>query len=209
MATIITVSNQKGGVGKTTMEGKRVLCIDLDPQGNLGFCLGLDAEAGYTVLDALKGQIPVREAIRQTQLCGLLSSDITLSSTGLELVRGQRRESILRDTMASDILSLVGLSQLKETVESVQSQLNPRLKVLGILLTRFNGRTCLARDVLEMAQQLADQMNTRVFDAKIRNGVAIAEAPAHGESIFTYNPRSSAVRDYKDFVQETAGIIGL
>ena len=223
MATIITVSNQKGGVGKTTttaalaaglsMEGKRVLCIDLDPQGNLGFCLGLDAEAGYTVLDALKGQIPVREAIRQTQLCGLLSSDITLSSTGLELVRGQRRESILRDTlqpvlgeydyvvidtppalnlltvnayavsdylvipMASDILSLVGLSQLKETVESVQSQLNPRLKVLGILLTRFNGRTCLARDVLEMAQQLADQMNTRVFDAKIRNGVAIAEAP--------------------------------
>ena len=60
-----------------------------------------------------------------------------------------------------------------------------------------------------MAQQLADQMNTRVFDAKIRNGVAIAEAPAHGESIFTYNPRSSAVRDYKDFVQETAGIIGL
>ena len=52
-------------------------------------------------------------------------------------------------------------------------------------------------------------MNTRVFDAKIRNGVAIAEAPAHGESIFTYNPRSSAVRDYKDFVQETAGIIGL
>ena len=255
MATIITVSNQKGGVGKTTttaalaaglsMEGKRVLCIDLDPQGNLGFCLGLDAEAGYTVLDALKGQIPVREAIRQTQLCGLLSSDITLSSTGLELVRGQRRESILRDTlqpvlgeydyvvidtppalnlltvnayavsdylvipMASDILSLVGLSQLKETVESVQSQLNPRLKVLGILLTRFNGRACLARDVLEMAQQLADQMNTRVFDAKIRNGVAIAEAPAHGESIFTYNPRSSAVRDYKDFVQETAGIIGL
>ena len=111
--------------------------------------------------------------------------------------------------MASDILSLVGLSQLKETVESVQSQLNPGLKVLGILLTRFNGRTCLARDVLEMAQQLAAQMNTRVFDAKIRNGVAIAEAPAHGESIFTYNPRSSAVRDYKDFVQETAGIIGL
>lgn len=60
-----------------------------------------------------------------------------------------------------------------------------------------------------MAGQLAVQMNTRVFETKIRTGVAIAEAPAHGECIFTYNPRSSAVRDYKEFIQEVAGIIGL
>lgn len=255
MAMIITVSNQKGGVGKTTtsaalasglsMAGKRVLCIDLDPQGNLGFCLGLDGEAGYTVLDALKGKVPVKEAVRVTEAGGLLSSDITLSSSGLEEVRREHRESILKDMlapvlgeydyvvidtppalnlltvnayavsdyliipMASDILSLVGLSQLKETIETVRSQLNPRLKVMGILLTRFNGRTCLARDVLEMAEQLASQIDTQVFQTKIRNGVAIAEAPAHGESIFTYNPRSSAVQDYAEFIREVAGIIGL
>ena len=63
---VITVSNQKGGVGKTTtsaalaagfsMAGKKVLCIDLDPQGNLGFCLGLDTEGGSTILDVLKGR---------------------------------------------------------------------------------------------------------------------------------------------------------
>lgn len=252
---IITVSNQKGGVGKTTtsaalaaglsMAGKKVLCIDLDPQGNLGFCMGLDAESGYTVLDALKGEVPVGDAVLKTELCDLLSSDITLSSSGLEEVRREHRESILRDMldpilkdydyvvidtppalnlltvnayavsdyliipMSSDILSLVGLSQLRETVETVKGQLNPDLKVMGILLTRYNGRTCLARDVQEMAGQLAVQMNTQVFASKIRNGVAIAEAPAHGESIFTYNPRSAAVKDYSEFVQEVARIIGL
>ena len=252
---IITVSNQKGGVGKTTtsaalasglsMVGKKVLCIDLDPQGNLGFCMGLDTEAGYTVLDALKGNVTVWDAIKKTELCDILSSDITLSSSGLEAVRQEHRESILKDMlnpilnqydyiiidtppalnlltvnayavsdyliipMASDILSLVGLTQLKETVETVQAQLNPGLKVMGILLTRYNKRTCLARDVKEMADQLAEQMNTRVFDAQIRTGVAIAEAPAHGESIFTYNPRSSAVKDYEQFIQEVAAMIGM
>lgn len=111
--------------------------------------------------------------------------------------------------MASDILSLVGLSQLKETIESVQENLNPELNVLGILLTRFNKRTLLSRDVLEMAQQLAKQMKTTVFNTKIRNGVAIAEAPAHGESIFDYNPRSSAVKDYQELIDEIADRIHL
>ena len=95
--------------------------------------------------------------------------------------------------MASDILSLVGLSQLKETVESVRIQINPGLKIMGILLNRFNSRTCLCREV---------------FDTKIRSGVAIAEAPAHGESIFEYSPRASAVKDYGKFLDEVEKIIG-
>ena len=84
---------------------------------------------------------------------------------------------------------------------------NPGLKVMGILLTRFNKRTLLSRDVMEMAQQLALQINTVVFRTKIRTGVAIAEAPAHGESIFDYNPRSSAVKDYQDLIQEVGEAI--
>lgn len=250
---VITVSNQKGGVGKTTtsaalaagfsMAGKKVLCIDLDPQGNLGFCLGLDMEGGYTVLDVLKGNVPLQKAIYRTETGDILASDITLSSSGLDQIVGAR-ECILKDVlkpmidfydyiiidtppalnlltvnayavsdyliipMASDILSLVGLSQLKETVESVRSQINPNLKIMGILLNRFNPRTCLGKDVLEMAGQLAAQLNTKVFDTKIRMGVAIAEAPAHGESIFSYNARAAAVKDYGKFLDEVESIIG-
>ena len=60
-----------------------------------------------------------------------------------------------------------------------------------------------------MAQQLASQINTKVFQTKIRSGVAVAEAPAHGESIFSYNPRSSAVKDYLAFLDEIAPDIHL
>lgn len=255
MSTIITVSNQKGGVGKTTtsaalasgifLTGRRVLGIDLDPQGNLGFCLGAGSENRYTILDVLNGSVPVQEALVHTDgACDLLISDITLSSNGLEHISG-KRECILRDAiapvidrydyiiidtppalniltvnaystsdyliipMSSDILSLVGLAQLKETIESVRSTFNPDLQVLGILLTRFNGRTRLAHDVLDLANQLAQQINTKVFETRIRNGVAIAEAPAHGESIFTYNPNSPAVQDYAEFLLEIAPAIHL
>ena len=104
---------------------------------------------------------------------------------------------------------MVGLSQLKETIETVRGSFNPNLKVMGILLTRFNRRTLLARDVLEMAGQLAGQIGTVVFETKIRNGVAIAEAPAHGESIYEYSPRSAAVKDYQDFLDEIAETIHL
>ena len=91
----------------------------------------------------------------------------------------------------------------------MRDSFNPGLNVLGILLTKFNSRTLLSRDVLEMAQQLAGQIHSRVFDTKIRSGVAIAEAPAHGESIFSYNPRSAAVQDYLAFLNEIAPAIHL
>ena len=85
--------------------------------------------------------------------------------------------------------------------------MNPRLNVLGILLTKYNRRTRLAADVLEMAGAVAEQTNTALFDAKIRAGVAAAEAPAHGMDIFAYSPRSNPAKDYSMFVDEVVSRI--
>lgn len=225
--------------------GAKVLGIDLDPQGNLGFCMGLEGNAGPTVLDALNKRVRVQQAIRRLELCDILTSDITLSSSGLERLEPGKREFALRDMlrpvvdyydyiiidtppalnlltinaytvshfliipMAADILSLVGLSQLRETIDSVQHSVNKHLRVLGILVNKYNKRTALCRDVLEMAEQLANQINTKVFVTKIRNGVSIAEAPAHGRDIFSYAPKSGAVQDYLEFINEISDDIHL
>lgn len=253
MATIIALTNQKGGVGKTTTssalaagltrEGKKVLGIDLDPQGNFGFCLGLDIDNNKTIYDVLKYQVPIEEAIQSTDYCDLITSNILLSSAELEfnapgrelmLKRtlqfvDERYDFIIIDTppalnfltvnayaaadyliipMAAEILSIVGVAQIKETVNSIQHSVNPRLNVLGILLTKFNRRTILAREVKEMAENIASQIGTSVFESLIRPGVAVAEAPAHGESIFEYSPRSNPSKDYTDFVKEVLNRIG-
>ena len=104
--------------------------------------------------------------------------------------------------MSAEILSLVGLTQLKETYETIRSSVNPDLKVMGIALTRFDGRRSLSWEVKEMAESVAEQLKTKVFETVIRNSVAVAEAPAHGENILDYAPRSNAAKDYEAFVDE-------
>ena len=109
MSIIITVSNQKGGVGKTTTSaaicagladrGAKVLGIDLDPQGNLGFCMGLEGSNPTTILDALQGKVRVQQAIRRLKKCDILPSDISLSTTGLEKLAPGKREVALKEML--------------------------------------------------------------------------------------------------------------
>lgn len=247
MAITIVLTNQKGGVGKTTTtgalaagltaNGKKVLAIDLDPQGNLGFSLGLDIENGITMYQVLKGEASIREGIQSTEYCDVITSNILLSEAEVTFQGNERilllkkaleevhsdYDYIIIDTppslniltlngyaasdyliipMAAEILSLVGLVQLKDTVDAVKNSVNPQLNVLGILLTKYNKRTNLAKDVLEMAQAVAKQADTRVFETQIRAGVAAAEAPAHGITIYDYSPRSNPAKDYEQFVGE-------
>ena len=249
-ATITTITNQKGGVGKTTtaaallsclsQRGARVLGVDLDPQGSLGFSMGLDIEHCATIYDVFRGVAEPADVIRSTDVCDVLPCNILLSAAEMEFNKPGREfllkaalskvadnyDYILIDTppalniltvnayvasdsliipMAPEVLSLLGVSQIKETIESVRSYYNSRLQVLGILLNRYNGRLNLSREMLELAQEIARQLNTRVFDSKIRSSVSVAEAPAHGQSINDYAPRSKPALDFAALCEEIAG----
>lgn len=251
MVQTIVLTNQKGGVGKTTTSAalaaglakkeKRVLAIDLDPQGNLGFSFGLDIENGNTLFEALKGDVPIYDAIQRKSGIDFIRSNILLSGVA-EVVKSEKRELLLKNLLApverfydyiiidtppafnvltlngysaadyliipmsAEILSLVGLTQLRETYETIRKTVNPDLKVMGILMTSFDGRRGLSWEVKEMADGVAAQLGTKVFDTVIRSSVAVAEAPAHGENIIEYAPRSNAARDYKAFVEEVLRI---
>ena len=247
MSAIITITNQKGGVGKTTTSsalmdglhnrGARVLGVDLDPQGSLGFCLGLDIENCATVYDVLKGAKNIREVIVQSNCGDILPSNILLSAAELEFNRPGREfllktclaevaddyDYIIIDTppalnvltvnayvasdglvipMAPEILSLLGISQIRETINTVRRCYNSRLQVLGIVLNKFNQRFTLNREVLDMAEEIAKQLDTTVFQSRVRSGVAVAEAPAYGESVLSYAPDSKVARDFRLLLNE-------
>ena len=107
--------------------------------------------------------------------------------------------------MAPEILSLLGISQIRETIETVQRDYNPNLKVLGILLNRFNSRLTLNREVEELAGQVARMLGSKVFQTKIHTSVSVAEAPAHGQSVLTYAPASKPAIDYQALLDEIIG----
>ena len=104
--------------------------------------------------------------------------------------------------MAPEILSLLGVSQIRETIDTVRRCYNSRLKVLGILLNKYNQRFTLNREVLDMAGQIAAQLDTSVFQAKVRTSVSVAEAPAHGESVLSYAPSSKPAADFRALIDE-------
>ena len=252
MSTVIAITNQKGGVGKTTtscslacglaMNHKRVLAVDLDPQGNLGFSLGLEIESCASIYEVFNGTATLQQAIRSAKCCDVISSNILLSGAELEFT-GKQRESMLKDVLSTvagyydyiiidtppalniltvnayaaanyliipmvpEILSLLGVSQIKDTINTVRASVNPDLDVLGILLTKYNPRTLLSKEVKEMAQDIAAQIGTSVFNTQIRSSVSVAEAPAQGESLLNYAPRSNPAMDYKALVAEVLKLI--
>lgn len=246
MCTVIALTNQKGGVGKTTTSSaiicgltrlnKKVLGVDLDPQGNLGFSLGMEIENCVTIYEVFKNQLPIEEAIYETEFGDIIASNILLSGAELEFNRSGREfmlskalesvkdkyDYIIIDTppalnvltvnayvaadsliipMVPEILSLLGVTQLQETIYTVKQYYNQNLEVLGILMTKYDRRVNLAKEVEEMAERIAEQLDSIVFHSKIRSSVVVAEAPAHGESIYNYAPNSNPALDYMKLVK--------
>lgn len=251
MAKVIAVTNQKGGVGKTTTcsslcgclsaMNNRVLAIDLDPQGNLSFSLGAQADGCYTVYEVFKGSVSLYDTIQHAACCDVVPANILLSGCELELTN-IGREYILREQLNSvaddydfviidtppalsiltinayiaaneliipmvpEILSLQGIAQLKETIFAVKKYYNKSLEIRGILLNKYNPRLILTKEVEDMANMIAEQLDTDVFAQKISNSVIIAEAPAHAKTIIEYAPKSKPAEEYTNLIYEILGM---
>lgn len=231
---IVTIANQKGGSGKTATaaalaqaaahDGKKVLAIDLDPQGNLSFTLGAEMNR-KTSLDLLEGE-PARHVI---QHCGQL--DVIPASWNNQTIRSgagsakrlqkalqplkARYDLIVIDTpptggelqynalqastgliipLQADIFGLQGLYQIADTAEQIKAS-NPALSVLGVVFTRHNPRSTIARQMQEAIENAAKEMGVPVLGT-IREGVAIREAQALQTDLFDYAPKAKPAQDY-------------
>lgn len=102
----------------------------------------------------------------------------------------------------ADIFSLDGIDDLQDVIKTIRKYCNPDLKIGGILLTRYNGRSVLSRDVAEIAGTMAKRLETRLYNTKIREGIAVKEAQIQRQSIFDYAPKSKVAQDYEEFIEE-------
>lgn len=245
---IISIANQKGGVGKSTtsqalgaglhQKKYKTLLIDLDPQGNISYTVG--ATPGATAYELITGQATAKETIQQTAHGDIIPAsraltliDTEITATGKEYRLKEAIAGIIKNydfiiidtppalglltinaltasneviiTAQADIYSLQGIGQLQETIQTVKKYCNQGLKVQGILLTRHNPRTILSKDMTELIENTAQQIQTSLYKTVIREGIAIKEAQATRQDIFTYSPKSNPGADYKDFVKEVIG----
>lgn len=105
-------------------------------------------------------------------------------------------------TAQADIFSLQGIGQLAQSINAIKEYSNPKLEIKGILLTRYNKRSILTKNMTENIQEIAENLGTKVFNAKIRECIAIKESQAMNQDIFSYSPRSNGAKDYNDLVKE-------
>ena len=243
MSKVISISNHKGGVGKTTSAinigaglqslGKKILLIDLDPQANLSQSLGL-IDQKKNIYGALRGEYKL-QPINVASGLDVIPSTLDLSGAEVELSGEAGREFILRELIeplkssydyilidcppslglltinsftASDevfiplqaqYLAIQGLSKLVEIIEKIKARLNKKLIVGGVFITQYDSRKVLNRDVVETIQA---NFKKEIFKTKIRDNVALAEAPTQGEDIFSYQPKSYGAEDYLALCRE-------
>ena len=248
MGRVISIASQKGGVGKTTtainlgaciaQEGRRVLLLDIDPQGNATSGVGINGnDLKVGTYEVLIGQADAKESIQTTAMPSLdvLPTGQRLSGAEVELVGMMARETRLRTCLANvrneydfvlidsppslglltinaltasdsviiplqcEYLALEGLTQLITAIRLVQDHLNPALRIEGVLLTMFDARVSLSKQVAEEARKF---FSDRVYKTVIPRNVRLGEAPSFGKPIVLYDPHSSGAESYRELARE-------
>jgi chromosome partitioning protein len=244
-AEVIAFANQKGGVAKTTTtlnlavafaeSGHRVLCIDLDPQGNLTMSQGIDPDkVEKSLYDVLVHDMPISEIIQHREIdIAVASIDLAGAEIAMSTKIGRERslEKALREvsgdydfvcidtppslglltinalTAANKVivpvqceyLSMRGLVQLQNTLKMIQENLNPDVRIEGILPTMLDTRTVHAKEAVEI---LEENFGDLVFRSRIRKAIKFAEAPVKGASVLKYDPQSNAAGYYRELAKE-------
>ena len=252
---VIAITNQKGGVGKTTTTvnlgvglanmGKRVLLIDADPQGSLTVSLGIKKpdDLSVSLATVMQDVIEDRDTpdgsgiIHHEEGVDLLPSNIELSGLEVSLFNTMSRESILKgylDTVKSkydyvlidcmpslgmmtinalvaadsvliptqpNFLSTKGLNLLMRSVARVKKQINPKLRIDGILLTIVDGRTNNAKSIIASLRSSIGE-SIRVFDTEIPHSVRAAESSLEGKSIFAHDKGGKVAAAYESLTKE-------
>ena len=256
---VIALTNQKGGVGKTTTavnlgvclskQGKKVLLVDADAQANLTMSLGYPRPDDLpislaTIMQDIIDDKPFdvqKGILHHSEGVDLLPSNIELSGLEVRLINAISRERVLTtcinvvkknydyvliDCMPSlgmltinalaaadsvviptqpHYLSAKGLELLLRSVSKVRRQINPHLRIDGILMTMVMPRTNISKEVTALVRSAYGQ-NIKVFDAQIPHSIRAVEATAEGKSIFAYDKGGKVAAAYEQFGKEVAHI---